>query len=41
MMQTGELSELCRGSLNDGLHFGQSGYDVLAHLISETVTQLA
>jgi lysophospholipase L1-like esterase len=41
MMQTGQLSELCRGSLNDGLHFGQPGYDVLAHLISETVTQRA
>lgn len=33
MIEQGNLTELCRGIKNDGLHFGQKGYDLLSSLL--------
>jgi len=29
----GNLTTLCKGQLDDGLHFGKEGYNLLANLI--------
>lgn len=33
MIRQGDLPDLCRGIKNDGLHFGQPGYDLLSSLL--------
>lgn len=35
MMRQGGLSQLCRGELNDGLHFGGAGYELLGKKLAE------
>ncbi|MBP2058914.1 lysophospholipase L1-like esterase [Lactobacillus colini] len=40
MIKTGNLSELCRGIKNDGLHFGEKGYQLLSNLISNKLAEL-
>lgn len=37
MMTQGNLSKLCRGSLNDGLHFGEAGYNLLSKMLIEKI----
>ncbi len=37
MIEAGDLSEISRGIKNDGLHFGNLGYDILAKLIVENL----
>ncbi|BDR60273.1 GDSL-type esterase/lipase family protein [Lactobacillus xylocopicola] len=39
MINAGDLSNLCRGELDDGLHFGAAGYDLLANLLVEQLTR--
>ncbi|MDF7639688.1 GDSL-type esterase/lipase family protein [Lactobacillus sp. ESL0791] len=34
MLTHGDLTNLCCGSLNDGLHFGAEGYNLLADLLA-------
>lgn len=33
MIDHGNLTTLCKGQLDDGLHFGKEGYNLLANLI--------
>lgn len=33
MLNRGDLTRLCRGVKNDGLHFGAAGYDLLSDLL--------
>lgn len=40
MINQGNLTNLCHGIKNDGLHFGQEGYQLLANLISDKLTEL-
>lgn len=40
MIKQGNLSELCHGIKNDGLHFGEAGYQLLAKLICDKLTEL-
>lgn len=35
MIDTKNLKQVCQGSLNDGLHFGDLGYEILAKLIMQ------
>lgn len=37
MLRQGNLAKLCRGIKNDGLHFGEQGYKLLADLIAKDV----
>ncbi|WEV36752.1 SGNH/GDSL hydrolase family protein [Lactobacillus sp. ESL0677] len=37
MINQSDLVELCRGELNDGLHFGQQGYLLLGNLIVKQI----
>ena len=39
MQEHGSLTELCKGQKNDGLHFGSSGYKLLADLVAKEVSQ--
>lgn len=40
MMARGDLPNLCRGLKNDGLHFGQAGYDLLASLLVQELKKI-
>lgn len=40
MIEQGNLSELCRGIKNDGLHFGQKGYDLLSSLLIQEIRKI-
>ena len=40
MRDTGDLSEICQGVKNDGLHFGDRGYEILGKLIAENLKQM-
>src|SRR5699024_4530294 len=40
MLDTGDLSEICQGVKNDGLHFGDRGYEILGKLIAENLKQM-
>lgn len=40
MINQGNLTELCHGIKNDGLHFGQDGYQLLAKLLYAKLTEL-
>lgn len=35
-----DYKDILKGELNDGLHFGEKGYDLLANLISSKIKQL-
>lgn len=39
MLRQGNLAKLCRGIKNDGLHFGEQGYKLLADLIAKEVNE--
>lgn len=39
MIDQGDLSVLCQGRKNDGLHFGEAGYKLLAELIYRHLTE--
>lgn len=40
MINQGNLSQLCQGMKNDGLHFGSAGYHLLAQLLHDKLTEL-
>lgn len=40
MLEHGELSELCHGLKNDGLHFGKDGYELLADLLEQELQKV-
>lgn len=40
MINGGELKKICKGSLNDGLHFGDIGYEILAKLIIQKLKSM-
>lgn len=40
MIMQGDLSILCRGLKNDGLHFGQPGYDLLSSLLVQELRKI-
>lgn len=40
MMVHGDLPDLCRGIKNDGLHFGQPGYDLLSSLLVQELRKI-
>ena len=37
MIDHGNLSQLCQGIKNDGLHFGEAGYELLSDLIKKAL----
>lgn len=39
MIKHGNLAKLCQGEKNDGLHFGDSGYKLLADLIAKEINK--
>lgn len=41
MIATGDLPHVCQGLKNDGLHFGQQGYNLLASLLAAQIKRLA
>lgn len=40
MLLHGNLPSLCRGRKNDGLHFGQAGYDLLSSLLVQELRRI-
>ncbi|WP_289762497.1 SGNH/GDSL hydrolase family protein [Lactobacillus intestinalis] len=40
MIKRGNLTELCHGQKNDGLHFGATGYELLSELVLEKLKQI-
>lgn len=40
MLKQGNLTKLCHGIKNDGLHFGQKGYQLLANLLFDKLTDI-
>ena len=40
MLEHGDLTKLCRGIKNDGLHFGNSGYELLADLLGQELSKI-
>lgn len=40
MIARGNLSQLCQGQKDDGLHFGQAGYDLLSDLLVKELKQI-
>lgn len=40
MIEQGDLTTLCHGSKNDGVHFGQEGYDLLSSLLVEEIKRI-
>ncbi len=40
MIEHGDLKDLCRGLKNDGLHFGQAGYDLLSSLLVQVLRKI-
>lgn len=40
MRNAGDLTEICRGMKNDGLHFGDRGYEILGNLVAENLKQM-
>lgn len=40
MIKRGNLTELCHGQKNDGLHFGVAGYELLSELVLEKLKQI-
>lgn len=40
MIQAGDLKEISRGIKNDGLHFGDLGYKILANLITKKLNSM-
>ncbi|WP_297952805.1 SGNH/GDSL hydrolase family protein [uncultured Lactobacillus sp.] len=40
MQDAGDLSKICRGIKNDGLHFGDRGYEILGKLIAENLKSM-
>ncbi|RVU71531.1 MULTISPECIES: SGNH/GDSL hydrolase family protein [Lactobacillus] len=40
MIERGNLASLCQGLKNDGLHFGQAGYELLADLLGQALQEI-
>lgn len=40
MLEKGNLTELCHGLKNDGLHFGKNGYELLADLLGQELQKI-
>lgn len=40
MIEAGDLTKISRGIKNDGLHFGDLGYEILAKLIAENLRSM-
>ncbi|KRL88820.1 GDSL-type esterase/lipase family protein [Lactobacillus kalixensis] len=40
MLDQGNLEQLCQGQKNDGLHFGQAGYDLLSDLLVQELQKI-
>ena len=41
MLNHGDLTNLCRGVKNDGLHFGAAGYELLSDLLINELKQIS
>lgn len=40
MIETHDLPHVCRGEKDDGLHFGQKGYNLLANLLAAKIKEI-